>query len=376
MKQSFVFPEVAHQTDQRPNACPRCGRTGMSRHRKSRRPLVDLKVTQVLLVQYQCESCGASVTVCPEGVESGCHHSTRTRAISVVLWGLGLSYRNVSSVMKGLHIPISDVGVLNNVRAMGGKAMARQKKASSRNVKVSVLGADETQVKLKGNGVTVGFLTDPESGQIVGMEILASREGEELARWIRQAAQHFGAKVLVSDDLDAYKSVAEELGLSHQVCLAHVRKAVAVRLKKIPGFQLEKAAVEQALKDLTAEAKRDLQRLHSIFRRARAPRKGEKWSPQYAMRMLTLDLLENWERLTCYQKEHEPLPDALARKIPRTHTVPSTNNATENAIGRGGKLRAKRMRGFKRADTILPILFLLASLGGVLAGVPFGSLLI
>ena len=48
---------------------------------------------------------------------------------------------------------------------------------------------------------------------------------------------------------------------------------------------------------------------------------------------------------------------------------------TENAIGRGGKIRAKRMRGFKRADTILPIMVLLSSLSGVLAGVPFQSLL-
>jgi len=33
------------------------------------------------------------------------------------------------------------------------------------------------------------------------------------------------------------------------------------------------------------------------------------------------------------------------------------------------------MRGFKRADTILPIMFLLASLAGVLAGVPFQTLI-
>jgi len=102
-------------------------------------------------------------------------------------------------------------------------------------------------------------------GEIVGMEILSSREGEALGRWILEAAKHFGAKALVS----------EELG----------------------------------------------------------------------------------------------------RKVPPTYQVPSTNNATENAIGRGGKIRAKRMRGFKRADTILPIMFLLASLSGVLAGVPFHSLI-
>ena len=91
--------------------------------------------------------------------------------------------------------------------------------------------------------------------------------------------------------------------------------------------------------------------------------------------MLTLDILENWNRLVCYQQTHERFPDTLGRQVPRRYQVPSTNNATENAIGRGGKIRAKRMRGFKRADTILPIMFLLASLSGLLAGVPFQSLI-
>ncbi len=47
----------------------------------------------------------------------------------------------------------------------------------------------------------------------------------------------------------------------------------------------------------------------------------------------------------------------------------------EKAIGRGGKIRAKRMRDFKRLDTVLPTMYLLASLGAVLADVPFQSLL-
>lgn len=91
--------------------------------------------------------------------------------------------------------------------------------------------------------------------------------------------------------------------------------------------------------------------------------------------MLTLDLLENWGRLTLYQQPYEPLLDNLGRPIPCRYSVPATNNATENAIGRGGKLRAKRMRGFKRHDTIISILMLVASLSGVLAGVPFHCLL-
>lgn len=46
----------------------------------------------------------------------------------------------------------------------------------------------------------------------------------------------------------------------------------------------------------------------------------------------------------------------------------------DDFIRRGGKLRAKRMRGFKREDAIIAILMLLASLRGVLAGMPFEAL--
>ena len=374
MKQAIAFPELCASTDQRPAACPRCGRAGMGWHRGQRRPVVDLKLSEVEVVQYQCESCGASVTATPPGLSPGCKHSDRTKVLSVVLWGLGLSFRDAATVMKGLGVPISHVEIIFNVREMGAAAMARQKKAAAR-IKAPVLGVDETEVKLSGNDVTLGFLTDPSTGEIVGMEILTSREGEELGRWIVEAAQRFGAKALVSDELESYKPAAEKAGLEHQLCLAHWRKAVARRLKKIEGYPEEKKLIREALRQLDDKGLAAIRWLHQQFRGARPPRKGQQQSPEYALRMLTLDLLENWNRLVCYQQEHEPLRDELGRKVRRSYQVPSTNNATENAIGRGGKIRAKRMRGFKRADTILPIMFLLASLGGVLAGVPFQTLI-
>jgi transposase-like protein len=374
MKEAICFPELSANTDLRPAACPRCRRPGLAWHRRQRRPVVDLKLSQVEVVQYQCQACGASVTVTPPGLAPGAKHSARTKVMSVVLWGLGLSYRDAALVMKGLGVPISHVGIIFNVRGMGAAAMARQQKAKAK-LQTAVLGADETQVKLSGNGVTLGFLTDPKSGEIVGMEILTSREGEELGRWLVEAAKHFGAKALVSDELESYKPAAEKAGLEHQLCLAHWRKAVAIRLKQIKGYDQEKQLIRNALKQLDEAGLEAIRWLHAQLRKARPPRKGEKQSPEYALRMLTLDILENWNRLVCYQQTHERFRDKLGRRVPRSYQVPSTNNATENAIGRGGKIRAKRMRGFKRADTILPIMFLLASLAGVLAGVPFHTLI-
>ena len=372
MKQQIVFPEVSREPGGRPASCPHCGAAVMQRHQRRGRRLVDLKVKQVHTVQYRCARCRGFVTVRPAGAPPRCRHSARTKALSVVLWGLGLSLRDVSRVMTGLGVPISDVGVLKNVRALGELAVRRQQQVVGR---VPVIGADETEVKLQGKGVTVGFLTDAASGQIVGIELLSSREGEQLGQWLAEAAQAFGAQVVVTDELASYKVATEAAGLDHQLCLAHVRKAVDLRLKKLAGFAEEKQIIRRALRELTPAAKQELTDLHQRFGRARPPGKGQHQSPAYALRMLTLELLENWGRLTLYQQTTEPFLDNLGRPIARRYTVPATNNVTENAIGRGGKLRAKRMRGFKRPDTIIPILMLIASLGGVLAGVPFHCLL-
>ena len=321
MREAIAFPKLSARTDRRPGACPRCGEVGMGWHQQRSRPVTDLKVSAVELIQYQCEGCGRSLTVAPPGLQPGCRHSDRTKALSVVLWGLGLSYRDTARVMKGIGLPISHVGVMLNVRAMGARAMARQKKAAAR-IKAPVLGADETQVKLSGNGVTLGFLCDPSSGEIVGLEILASREGEELARWIMEAAKHFGAKALVSDEWESYKPAAEKAELEHQLCLAHWRKATARRLKKIAGYAEEKKLLREALKQLDAAALRAIRALHRHFARARPPRKGQKQSPAYALRMLTLDIIENWNRLTCYQQTTEPLRDNLGRKRKRRYRDP------------------------------------------------------
>jgi hypothetical protein len=140
---------------------------------------------------------------------------------------------------------------------------------------------------------------------------------------------------------------AQAIELEHQLCLAHWRKALAGRLKKIPGYDEEKDLIREALKQLDEPALRTIRCLHGHFSKAPPPGRGEKQTPAYAMRMLTLDITEDWNRLICYQRKDKGLDD-LARPIARDYTVPTTNNATENSIGRAIKVRSKLMRGFTR----------------------------
>lgn len=92
------------------------------------------------------------------------------------------------------------------------------------------------------------------------------------------------------------------------------------------------------------------------------------------MRTLTLDIIENWRRLTCYQRQQRH-PHALAAPRHRGYVIPATNNATENSIGRAIKVRAKLTRGFKSLPAPLRTVGVVASTAGVLAGLGFEQLI-
>lgn len=214
----------------------------------------------------------------------------------------------------------------------------------------------------------------PRSRRIAGRSACAPKVGQ-VAKWLCETAQALGCEVAVSDELESYKPAAERAGVEHQLCVAHWRRAVANRLRRLEGYPKEKKLIREALKRLDGPALKSMRWLHSQLRRAPAPRKGQKQSPAYALRMLTLDILENRNRLTCYQKAHKPLRDNLGRKAPCRYRVPETNNACENTIGRSGKIRHKAMQGYRSLRSALLSTFLLASLGGMLAGVSYSSLL-
>lgn len=365
----LAFPVVEAETEEQPKRCPRCGGKRFHRHLRRRRAVRDTRLEEVGICQYQCGQCQRVVTVYPAGI-SRAQQTERLRMVSVTLYGLGLSYDKVSVVLQALGARLCKAWIWHNVQQAGERALLGLRRQQGRGRRITVLGADETQMKAKGEGVTVGFVTDPASGEIVGMEILAGRESEQFVRWLRGYAKRHGAKVIVSDDLDSYRLAAEALGLEQQVCVAHVRKSVSLRLRKIEGYDEDKELIRAAVKALTPQSKRCLQRIHRRYRDHPPPKKGERETAGYKLRMLTLDLLEKWERLTLHQRGCAK-KDAFGRRVGRARQVPATNNATENAIGRGGKIRYRQMRGFKATDSMLKTVAVLASLGAVLSGVSY-----
>jgi len=68
----------------------------------------------------------------------------------------------------------------------------------------------------------LGITVDPISGLALTIDALSAEDTKTLQDWIEPIAKSVGATVLVTDDADGFKTVADSVGVQHQVCKAHV----------------------------------------------------------------------------------------------------------------------------------------------------------
>jgi transposase-like protein len=284
--------------------------------------VIDTQVRQTQAVRYRCTACRRTFRHYPEGV-SHYRQSQRLMGLAVLLWTLGLSEWATSHVLHAMEAGIHRSSVHRD-RLRAGALLQKRITAGQ----VFVLGADETVVRVRGKAVLLGFVVDAERGGTIGVDLLVQQDSLAFRRWLKSYTERLGVEVLVTDDLNTYKPVVVDLGIEHQICLAHVRKWVASRLKETAGWEKEKAVIRHLIRELPPWGGRVLLSLERRVRR----------SPP--LKRLVVDLLERWPALLCHRQRRG---------------VPGTNNCTERAIGKS-KMRFKTVRGF-------------GSVAGALAGV-------
>ena len=98
----------------------------------------------------------------------------------------------------------------------GWRAVQEAGRAAARGMSggTSVMGADETIVKVRDKSKLVGFVADAESGELLGIDILVERDGDGFADWLKGYVERLGAKAVATDDLSACKPVVDGLGAS------------------------------------------------------------------------------------------------------------------------------------------------------------------
>jgi transposase-like protein len=291
--------------------------------------------------------------VYPVGV-SGAQQSDRLKAMSVLLYVLGLSYGGVADFLSALGHPLGKTTVYENVQATG--VASRQRQANRPPTPRTVIGADATYFTVQGEKIGVQVVVDDMTNELLGLEIISSERQEHILPLIRQIAEAYQAEVMVSDDWGSYQAIADELGLAHQICRTHVKRNVDQRAERIrhrialtplvpDGVDSDAERLEQdvqALQDLIRQRPDDAnQRLQTLYHRYQAavppPKANQTHSAWYLMRLLIVHLWDRWQRLTLDQRRDD---------------LDGTNNSCERLIGWWFKERSRTMRGYKRTESI------------------------
>jgi transposase-like protein len=369
MRLRVRLPEVRPDEYAIPLSCPYgCGGRYFALHDQCHKSLGDPTYREVQVRRYKCVKCRRRFRVHPTGVSQH-HRSQRLRGIGVLLYVLGLSYGGVADALAAFGWQGSRSTIYRDVQD-AGEAVTRLRQQQPKR-KVQVVSADATYVVCRGEEVTVAVALDALAGEVLEVELVEGESVDALRAFLQRLQSEYDMEVLVSDDQDSYKVLADELGIEHSICRAHVNRNVA----RITGELAQQALQADALPPPGVTRSRDelladleysqllialrppdgaaqLSHLFRYYQAASPPLKGEKASLWYRFRLALLRWSNNWLRLTFDQRwnrQHDALLDG-------------TNTVAERSIGRWIKERYRTMRTYKRCASVLNLAHLISDL--------------
>ena len=343
MRLRILLPKVNPEAITVPTQCAYAGCGGRTFHLRQEvaKPLRDTVYHEVQVHRYECLRCKRTFRVYPEGTTHA-QTSQRVKGLAVMLYLLGLSYGAVSLALEGLGVYLCKSRVYDAVQEAAKRVPGLKRDQVFAGVKTPALGGDLTSVKCKGEWFSLGITVDPISGLALTIDQLTAEDTKTLQDWIEPIAKSVGATVLVTDDADGFKTVADEVGVQHQVCKAHVLRNTETLIERYQPLVARDAdgslkaidvSPQQAAADLTRlgelvksrqrEQATELETMHRRYVEAPPPQEGEHQSLAYRLRLLFLDRWNLWHRLTRYRKW----------KGPKRETLDNTNNTCERAIG-------------------------------------------
>ncbi len=205
----------------------------------------------------------------PQGT-SGAQLSGRVKGLAVLLYLLGLSYGAVSLALEALGVRMVRSYVYALVQQAASRVPDLKWERVCEGVKTAALGADLTSVKCKGKWVPLGSAVDPLTGLVLSVDARSAEDTQTLKDGIEPIAHSIGAQVLVTDDADGFKTIADEIGTQHQVCKSHVKRNTEALIERLQPLGAQDADGSLVALGVSCEqAAADLHRLGELIRSRR-----------------------------------------------------------------------------------------------------------
>jgi len=223
MRLQMLLPKVEPDSVISPTKCSYDGCSGTHFHARQEvaRAVRDMRYEHVTAWRYECLRCHRTFRVYPVGV-TWPHVSLRVKGLAVMFYLLGLSYGAVSLVLEALGVYVCKSRVYDMVQAAAQRVPGFQRRQVFQDLRTPVLGCDVTSVKCNGRWLPLGVTVDDTTGLVLTIDELSGEYAQTLTEWITPIAEQVGATLLVTDDADSLKAVAEEVGLDQQICKSHV----------------------------------------------------------------------------------------------------------------------------------------------------------
>jgi transposase-like protein len=255
----------------------------------------------------------------------------RLRNPAALLWVLGLSMLGVSTALAAFGVQLSHMLVWRDMQERT-ELLEKQHRWQP----VRVMGMDGAYVQgweKRKHAVLVAV--DLGRGQPVAVGYLDEYHPQAVHCFLQPLVQRLGVSAIVTDDLASFRTVADKLGVEHQVCQFHVRRWVGRTLHELAEtlpkewlWVLDK--VKTQLAELPPQgSKRSFELWKQIPERG-VGQEGSR-SPLEQLRNLLIRLSEHWESYRVFDWQQD---------------VPWTNNGTEQVIGRL-KMRSRTVQAYK-----------------------------
>jgi len=251
--------------------------------RRVTKPLRGTVYHDVQVHRYQCLKCKRTFRVYPEGTTPA-QTSQRVKGLAVMLYLLGLSYGATSLALEALGVYLCKSRVYDAVQEAAKLVPGLKREQVFAGVRTPALGGDLTSVKCKGEWVPLGITVDPISGLALTIDQLPAEDIKTLKDWIEPIAKSVGARVLVTDDADGFKMVADEVGVQHQICKAHVlRNTETLTLRYQPLVAPDTDGSLHAIGVSPEQAAADLTRLGELVKSRQREQAAETGSDASAL---------------------------------------------------------------------------------------------
>ena len=318
-----------------PKKCPLCKRRNLAVHQTLRESLKDSVVKKITIKRIKCKDCHYTFRVYPEGVKGYTRRSKRLVFLGVILYLAGLSFERCEWFLEGmLGKKLQDsVTIWRDIQNLGEKLRRRILffPRRRRQKEKATVGMDGFYLKVKGEKTPFLLATNTKEGLTIWFGVKDEKKAKEVKQALKEIAKLCEVEALVTDDWEPFKEPIEQEKIPHQVCLAHMKKNMMRRIKRLgnktPGEIKE--TLLALVNNPQPPGEETLRRLgkQEFF-----------WTKEgVKAREVLASLLRKWRTYTLYvQNKH----------------IPSTNNVTERAI-LPTKIRSRLTRGLKSINGAL-----------------------